>query len=79
MTKALKDSFTYCDAAYDALTDASGVAVVTVAGENGQSTQTPRMGLLVANYGHVCEHYGNLVTYMRIKSIVPPSSEPPQR
>jgi hypothetical protein len=22
--------------------------------------------------------YGNLVTYMRIKGIVPPSSEPPQ-
>jgi hypothetical protein len=22
------------------------------------------------------EHYGNLVTYMRLKNIVPPSSEP---
>ena len=28
------------------------------------------------NYGHNNEHYGNLVTLMRIKSIVPPSSEP---
>jgi hypothetical protein len=25
---------------------------------------------------HDFEHYGNLVTYMRIKGIVPPSSEP---
>jgi hypothetical protein len=28
------------------------------------------------NYGHNNDHYGNLVTYMRIKSIVPASSEP---
>jgi hypothetical protein len=28
---------------------------------------------------HNLEHYGNLVTYMRLKNIVPPSSEaPPQ-
>jgi hypothetical protein len=24
---------------------------------------------------HAWEHYGNLVTYMRLKDIVPPSSE----
>jgi hypothetical protein len=27
------------------------------------------------NTAHDFEHYGNLVTYMRIKGIVPPSSE----
>ncbi len=26
--------------------------------------------------GHNWEHYGNMVTYMRIKGVVPPSSEP---
>jgi len=35
-----------------------------------------RISRLIANYAHNNEHYGNLVTYMRIKSIVPPSSEP---
>jgi len=35
-----------------------------------------RMGLLVLNYGHNNEHYGNVVSYMRMKDIVPPSSEP---
>ena len=29
---------------------------------------------LVGNIGHLNEHYGNLVTYFRIKGIVPPSS-----
>jgi hypothetical protein len=26
------------------------------------------------NVGHLNEHYGNLVTYFRIKGMVPPSS-----
>ena len=34
------------------------------------------MSLLILNLAHNNEHYGNLVTYMRIKSIVPPSSQP---
>jgi uncharacterized damage-inducible protein DinB len=25
---------------------------------------------------HMWEHYGNMVTYLRLKGIVPPSSEP---
>ena len=32
-------------------------------------------GILNINNGHDNEHYGNLVTYMRIKGLVPPSSE----
>jgi uncharacterized damage-inducible protein DinB len=31
--------------------------------------------VLQFNTAHDFEHYGNLVTYMRIKGIVPPSSE----
>jgi uncharacterized damage-inducible protein DinB len=73
---ALSDAFTYCDGAYTALTDASGLEVVTVTQESGRQAQVPRMSLLVLNYGHNNDHYGNLVTYMRIKSIVPASSEP---
>jgi hypothetical protein len=34
-----------------------------------------RIGLMDFNTAHTMEHYGNLVTYMRIKGIVPPSSE----
>jgi hypothetical protein len=36
----------------------------------------PRFSVLTFNTSHVWEHYGNLVTYMRLKGIVPPSSEP---
>jgi uncharacterized damage-inducible protein DinB len=30
----------------------------------------------VMNATHDNEHYGNIVTYMRIKGMVPPSSQP---
>jgi uncharacterized damage-inducible protein DinB len=76
LTKALKDALSYCDRVYAALTDDLGLEVIGITQENGKQTQVPRMSLLILNYGHNNEHYGNLVTYMRIKSIVPPSSQP---
>jgi hypothetical protein len=35
-----------------------------------------KLVVLAFNSAHNMEHYGNLVTYMRIKGLVPPSSEP---
>jgi uncharacterized damage-inducible protein DinB len=67
---ALKTAFAYCDKAYDGMTDAPGSQIVKMFG-----TDTPRLGVLNFNNVHNWEHYGNLVTYMRIKNIVPPSSE----
>jgi uncharacterized damage-inducible protein DinB len=68
---ALKDAFAYCDKAYDGMTDASATQMVTFFGGD-----TPRLSVLGANNMHTMEHYGNLVTYMRMKNIVPPTSEP---
>ncbi len=67
---ALKDSFTYCDAAYDAVTDASAADVVKL-----RQRQFTKLGILVRNAVHDNEEYGYLAVYMRIKGIVPPSSE----
>ncbi len=61
----------YCDKAYKALTDASAGEAAKLFG--GDST---RGGVLQFNTAHLFEHYGNMVTYMRIKGVVPPSSEP---
>src|ERR1700682_2106254 len=76
LLRALSDAFTYCDGAYSALTDPSGLEIITVTQEKGQQATVPRRTPLVLNYGHNNDHYGNMVTYMRIKSIVPASSEP---
>lgn len=68
---ALKDAFAYCDKAYDSMTDASAVQMVKLMGGD-----TPKLGALATNNVHTVEHYGNLITYMRLKNIVPPTSEP---
>lgn len=68
---ALKDAFAYCDAAYSNLTDANAAEIVKFLGLN-----ITRLGALDFNTAHNMEHYGNLVTYMRLKNIVPPSSTP---
>jgi uncharacterized damage-inducible protein DinB len=69
---ALKDAFAYCDKAYDGMTDASAAQMVKLFG----GEDTPKLGVLTVNNMHAVEHYGNLVTYMRMKNIVPPTSEP---
>ncbi len=74
--KALNDAFSYCDAVYNSLTDASGAEVIDITQENGRQTRNLRMGLLTLNYGHNNEIYGSMVVYLRMKNIVPPASEP---
>lgn len=68
---ALKESDALCDSAVTDLTDAKAVELVKVFGR-----ERTRLSVLYGNAGHDMEHYGNLVTYMRIKGLVPPSSEP---
>jgi uncharacterized damage-inducible protein DinB len=72
--KALADSFAFCDTIYLPLTDAKAMEMVKV-GQN----EIPRAARLISNIAHDNEHYGNLVTYMRIKGIVPPSTERAQQ
>src|SRR5437879_4342368 len=74
--KAATDAFTYCDAVYAALTDASGAETIDITQESGRQTRNLRMALLIVNYGHNNEIYGSMVTTLRMKNIVPPASEP---
>jgi uncharacterized damage-inducible protein DinB len=74
--KALNDAFAYCDGVYSSLTDASGTEMIDITQESGRQTRNLRMALLILNFAHNNEIYGNIVTYMRMKDIVPSSSEP---
>jgi uncharacterized damage-inducible protein DinB len=67
---ALKESNTYCERAYSQ-PDENVKAPVDIFGE-----QHPRFYALIANAAHDGEHYGNIVTYMRMNKLVPPSSRP---
>lgn len=68
---ALKREFAGCEANYAKMTPATAVQVIDLGGL--KRTRIAEMDYEVA---HTWEHYGNLVTYMRLKGIVPPSSEP---
>jgi len=72
LVQALQDAIAYCDKAYDGMTDARAAEVVKIFGRDGA-----RLTTLTINTAHTDEHYGNIVTYMRLKGLVPPSSEAP--
>jgi len=66
----LKSSFDYCDGVYDSMTDAAGAMKVKMFGR-----EVTKLGVLNFNTEHDNEMYGTAVAYLRIKGIVPPSSE----
>jgi len=70
LVAALKESVAYMDRAF-AVGDAAAADAVKLFG-----TDTNKFAVIGLAIGHGWEHYGNLVTYMRMKGIVPPSSEP---
>jgi uncharacterized damage-inducible protein DinB len=70
LVKALNDSYAYCDKAYDGMTDARAAEMIKFMGRD-----MAKLTVLSINNAHDDEHYGNMVTYMRIKGLVPPSSE----
>ena len=67
---ALQGSYAECDKAYASLTDDNILQVVTL----GTVTRT-RIGFAWANVSHDNEQYATLALYMRLKGLVPPSSE----
>lgn len=70
LQQALAKSFEKCDAALAATTDADLVKPVTIFGNQANVS-----ALVTMLASHNWEHYGNLVTYMRINGMVPPSSQ----
>jgi uncharacterized damage-inducible protein DinB len=70
LQQAWKDSNAYCAKAYD-IADAQLSAMVDLFG-----SQQTKLYTLMDNMSHDNEHYGNIVTYMRLNKLVPPSSRP---
>jgi uncharacterized damage-inducible protein DinB len=71
LAAALKASFDYCDGVYNALTDADAATKVTMFGPN----KATKLAVLNFNIAHDNEMYGQMVVYLRIKGLVPPSSQ----
>ena len=69
LVAAFKASYEYCGRAY-ALPDAQTETKFTFFGR-----EITRANALMMNTSHNWEHYGNIVTYLRLKGQVPPSSK----
>ena len=70
LVASLKDSFAECDAAFESLTDANAAEMV-----KGPRGARSKIGALIGNTTHSNEEYGYMAVYLRLKSVVPPSSE----
>ena len=67
LEKALADSVALCNKAFAAVDQTNMMEM------QGRRT---KIGTLIYNPSHINEHYGNLVTYLRLNGMVPPSSAP---
>ena len=68
--QALADAFAYCRGVYEHMSDETGAETIPFIG--GQ--ELARSAVLSFNSMHSYEHYGNLVTYMRLNGITPPTT-----
>lgn len=69
--KAVADSFAFCDDAFASLTDESAMQMVS----NGRGGQQSRAAGLMGVLTHGSEMYGIGTVYLRLKGLVPPSTE----
>lgn len=67
---ALQAGLDYCGSVYEGMTDAAGAEMRNLFG-----MEMAASAILAFNSAHNYEHYGNLVTYMRMNDLVPPSSQ----
>jgi DinB superfamily len=68
---ALKASFDYCDGVYASFSDAHATEKVVIFGH-----AETKLSALWGNLGHDEEMYGYMAVYLRLKGLVPPTSEP---
>jgi uncharacterized damage-inducible protein DinB len=69
VVKALAAGFAACDHAFQMISAKNANETVTLFGMTHS-----RIGGMAFNTAHNFEHYGNIVTYMRMNGLVPPSS-----
>jgi hypothetical protein len=68
VVRVLNESFARCDKAFAALTPEN------MSERLGTNNNRSKIGALIYDTQHISEHYGNIVTYMRLQNMVPPST-----
>ena len=71
----LKESFTFCTAAFAQLDDTKLKEKVTVT-DGGVARWTTREGMAISNVTDMSDHYSQIANYMRLNKMVPPTALP---
>jgi len=71
LLKYLRDSFDYGDKVLATITPQNANDRV----EGGYAAPNSRLGVAVAAVWHMSDHYGQLVVYLRLNGIVPPTTQ----
>ena len=74
LVKAITAANEYCSSVFTGANDKWMLETISQ-GQGASAVQVPRAAVLANNTSHSNEHYGNLVTYMRLNGLVPPSTE----
>jgi uncharacterized damage-inducible protein DinB len=75
VSRALAESFSYCDGVFAALRDADLAGVRKLIGQDRSLAMVSTLAIV-----HLSEHYGQVTVYLRLRGVVPPSSrEEPAR
>jgi uncharacterized damage-inducible protein DinB len=70
LVKGLQEAVAYCDGVYATLDDATLTQPLELFGQ-----KMIKFSALDINLAHSMEHYGNMVVYLRMKKLTPPSSQ----
>ena len=71
----LKASFTFCESAFEQLTDAKLADQVTMT-FRGNSRQITRSSMVLGHALDMADHYSQIANYMRLNNMLPPSALP---
>ena len=78
LVAALKQALEYCDSVFDSMTDRAAVELIdaSIASPPVRDVKQSRLAVLYSVVRHSNEVYGYMAVYLRLKGIVPPTSEP---
>jgi hypothetical protein len=72
----LKESFTFCETAFQQLNDAALAQEYDAPGPNGTTRKVVRAGSVVGHVIDMADHYSQIANYMRLNNILPPTALP---
>jgi uncharacterized damage-inducible protein DinB len=75
LVSKLKDSFAFCEKAFEQLDDAKLAEQITM-GQAPNTRQAARASMVLGHAMDMADHYSQIANYMRLNGIIPPTALP---